>query len=293
MVLAAPAIASLGNFLAARRARVSPADVGIFDAGDSRRVPGLRREEVALLAGVSVSYYTRLEQGQAGHASPQVLDALARALQLGAVEQRHLFTLAEYRPKLASRIVAAEEVAPGYAELMLSLGDTPAMVLGRCRDILAWNPVGHALFAGHIPASAVDHPLDRPNATELIFLDPHTRELYVDWADKAEASVGHLRLLAARAPDDDKLVRLVGRLSVQSPDFIAMWARHSIKTSTSSTYRMQHPLVGRLVVTQQLLTGAEHPEQTLLLCSTQAGSPSAAALQLLARLACEPGKPAG
>lgn len=278
-----PELGSLGEFLSASRARLTPDDVGLGDAG-RRRVPGLRREEIAALAGVSPSYYTRLEQGQALNASPQVIDALSRALLLTEAEREHLNRLASPRYRMGAPVEPAEEtVDAGLAELLDTVGDAPAMVFGRRRDILAWNPSGHSLFAGHLDLHAVDAPATRPNATELVFLDPHTRELYLDWAEKALCSVGHLRILAAQYPNDAQLLALIGRLAIDSPEFAAMWAANTIRPSQSAIYRMQHPLVGRLDVTQQLLTTPQAPGQTLVLCSTPKNSPSTTALRLLAQ----------
>lgn len=238
-----------------------------------------------MLAGVSSSYYTRLEQGQASNASPQVLDALARALNLSQAEHAHLEALGRSGARRATPVEPkAEIVAPAFLELLDSLGEAPAMVVGQRRDVLAWNRTGHALFAGHLDDAAVEHPSTRPNATALIFLDLHTRELYSDWEDKAQASVGHLRILAARFPDDTRLLELIGRLTVQSPEFATMWATNRIRSSASAKYRMRHPLVGNLEVTQQLLTSAETPGQTLVVCTAPARSPSSEALRLLAQL---------
>lgn len=238
-----------------------------------------------MLAGVSSSYYTRLEQGQAANASPQVLAALARALNLSDAERHHLESLGRANSLRHPPIDTEDEVAASaFVELLNSVGVAPAMVVGQRRDILAWNRTGHALFAGHIDPAAVGDPQTRPNATALIFLDRHTRELYEDWDDKAQASVGHLRILAAQFPHDGRLLELIGRLIVQSPEFAGMWAINQIRSTTSAQYRMHHPLVGRFEVTQQLLTSAETPGQTVVVCTAPAGSPSSAALQLLAQL---------
>jgi transcriptional regulator with XRE-family HTH domain len=278
-----PPAGSLGEFLYASRARLTPADAGVAFAG-RRRVPGLRREEIAMLAGVSPSYYTRLEQGQALNASVQVIDALSRALRLGDAEREHLHRLARAGYARTAPVEPEEEtVEAGLAELLDTVGDAPAMVFGRRRDILAWNPAGHALFAGHLNPDDVLGARTRPNATELAFLDPHTRELYVDWQDKALASVGHLRILASEYPTDARLLALIGRLTVESAEFAAMWAANTIRPSQSAVYRMQHPVVGRLTITQQLLTTAQAPGQTLVICSAPKHSPSAEALSLLTR----------
>lgn len=269
----------------ASRARLAPDVAGLEAGAGRRRVPGLRREEIALVAGVSSSYYTRLEQGQALNASPQVIDALSRALQLTEAERDHLRALARARTRQPPTTEPEPEiVGDGLAELLHSVGDAPAMVFGRRRDILAWNVTGHALFAGHLDMQDVEAPRTRPNATELVFLDPHTRELYVDWAEKAAASVGHLRILAAQYPDDARLLRLIGRLGVESGEFARMWASNRIRTTTSAVYRMRHPLIGRLDVNQQLLASSEVPGQTLVICTTPRGSSSREALRLLSQL---------
>jgi transcriptional regulator with XRE-family HTH domain len=278
-----PQTGSLGEFLYASRARLTPADAGVVFAG-RRRVPGLRREEIAMLAGVSPSYYTRLEQGQAFNASAQVIDALSRAMRLSDAEREHLYRLARAGHARTTPVEPAEEaVDAGLAELLDTVGDAPAMVFGRRRDILAWNPAGHGLFAGHLNPRDVGKAESRPNATELVFLDPHTRELYVDWREKALASVGHLRILASEYPSDARLLALIGLLTVESAEFAAMWAANTIRPSRSAVYRMQHPVVGRLTITQQLLTTAQAPGQTLVICSAPKHSPSAEALSLLAR----------
>jgi transcriptional regulator with XRE-family HTH domain len=278
-----PQAGSLGEFLYASRARLTPAGVGLVFAG-RRRVPGLRREEIAMLAGVSPSYYTRLEQGQALNASAQVIDALSRALRLSDAEREHLHRLVRAGHARTAPVEPAEEtVDAGLAELLDTVGDAPAMVFGRRRDILAWNPAGHALFAGHLNPRDVNDARRRPNATELVFLDPHTRELYVDWPEKALASVGHLRILASEYPTDARLLALIGLLTVESTEFAAMWTANTIRPSQSAVYRMQHPVVGRLTITQQLLTTAQAPGQTLVICSAPRDSPSAGALSLLAR----------
>lgn len=235
-----------------------------------------------MLAGVSPSYYTRLEQGQALNASPQVIDALSRAMRLSDAEREHLHRLSRAGDRRPGPVEPEPEtVSSDLAELLDNLGDSPAMVFGRRRDILAWNPAGHALLAGHLDPQAVNAAPTRPNATELVFLDSHTRELYVDWPEKALASVGHLRILAAQYPHDARLLALIGGLTVQSCEFAAMWAANTIRPSQPATYRMQHPLVGRLTITQQFLTTAQAPGQTLVICTAPAKSASAEALRLL------------
>ncbi|MBU2664830.1 helix-turn-helix transcriptional regulator [Actinoplanes bogorensis] len=279
---------TLGEFLQAHRARITPEQAGLSLYGDRRRVDGLRREELAMLAGVSSSYYTRLEQGQSRNASPQVLDALAAALRLDETERLHLHSLASGTsgPRRIRR-PAVERPEPGLLELLGALKDVPAMVVGARKDVLAWNPLGHALFAGHLPADAPSTRSARPNIAKLMFLDPEMRELFTDWEAKAGADVGCLRLFAGKYPDDPALAELVGALAVGSPEFAAMWADHRVTACASSIHELRHPLVGRITVTEQGLSTADTIGQRLVTYTAPAGSPSAEALTLLAQLVGE------
>lgn len=270
----------LGEFLRTRRAGLRPEDVGLASYGDRRRVPGLRREELARLAGVSESYYSRLEQGQSAHASAEVLDAIAGALRLDDTEQAHLRALASGSRGTARRGHVPETAGPAVRQLVAAMGDTPVVVLGRASDVLLWNATGHALFAGHVEAGDSGRPGRRPNLTRLVFLDGHTRELYADWTAKARAVVGTLRISCAQNPEDAALSYLVGELTVKSPEFVAMWADHRLKAGGAATYEMRHPTVGTLHVTQQTLRTEEG--QQVVLATTEAGSPSQTALTLLA-----------
>jgi transcriptional regulator with XRE-family HTH domain len=272
----------LGEFLRARRAQLSPEDVGLTRFGERRRVTGLRREELAQLAGVSVSYYTRLEQGQSVNASDAVLDALAGALQLDEPERQYLRELATRRPQPPRR-PPVERVSPLTRDLMDSLGNVPALVLGRRTDVLAWNDLGHALLAGHVDRTAVDRPAERPNLARMLFLDPHTRDLYVDWHRKARAVVGNLRHVAGRYPEDELLAALIGELSMKSPEFVALWGDHRVKPCEADAYEIRHPLVGTLTITQHNLALARSPEQSVCVVTTTAGSSSADSMELLAR----------
>ncbi|WP_017569286.1 helix-turn-helix domain-containing protein [Nocardiopsis halotolerans] len=274
----------LGDFLRARRARLRPGDVGLTEPPGRRRVAGLRREELARLAGVSVSYYTRLEQGQSVNASDAVLNAIARALRLDEHEAEHLREIAARRPRRL-RQPPPERVDSLTRDLLRSFGDVPAMVLGRRTDVLAWNPTARALLAGHLDPSAPDRAEDRPNLARMLFLDAHTRELYVDWRRKARAVVGSLRLVAGRHPEDALLASLVGELSVRSREFAELWSDHRVRPCEANRYRLRHPLVGELTVTQQLLTVARSPEQSVAVVTTEEGSAAADSLRLLSRFA--------
>ncbi|MFE5813054.1 helix-turn-helix domain-containing protein [Streptomyces sp. NPDC056479] len=272
--------AQLGDFLRTRRSQLRPADVGVPTYVERRRVPGLRREELAQLAGVSVSYYTRLEQGHSQSASPEVLDAIARALQLDESERLHLHDLAgadRHRPR--NRRPAPERVTEAARQLLDVLEDVPAVVLGRRSDVLAWNQLGHALFAGHLDPDGPQGVGERPNMARLVFLDDHTRELYADWPSKARAVVGNLRLVAGQHPQDGALHALVGELGSKSTEFASMWADHQVKPCTVAAYEMRHPLVGNLSVIQQTLSHGPGP--VVIVATTEADSPSRAALTLL------------
>ncbi|GAA4703827.1 helix-turn-helix transcriptional regulator [Promicromonospora umidemergens] len=276
---------TLGAFLRASRARLSPEDAGVPRYGDRRRVAGLRREELSLLAGVSSSYYTRLEQGQSRNASPEVLDALATALQLDDAERAHLRRLATGRgTQRATKRSAPEKADPALAALLGALTGVPALVMGRRSDVLAWNPLGHALLAGHLEPGAPTTPGTRPNMASLVFLDADTRELYADWRAKSRAVVGNLRLTVGRHPEDPELATLIGTLSMASPDFATLWGDHRVRACATADYTLHHPLVGALTVTQQTLRSIDHPDQTLVTHTTPPGTSSAEAVSLLAQV---------
>lgn len=274
--------AELGNFLRTRRARLQPEDVGLVSYGARRRVPGLRREELAQLAGVSVAYYTRLEQGQSHNASDGVLDALARALRLSPDERAHLRDLA--RPARARRrpAVRPDKARPGTLQLLAALGDVPAVALGRRFEVLAWNPAGHALVAGHLDFDSPGRPLDRLNTQRLLFLDPHTRELYPDREAETRRAVAALRMAAGQHPDDQQLAGLIGELSMKSAEFSALWTRHAVSNCSFGVKSFHHPLVGAMELDFEMLQTPDASGQGLLMFTARAGSPSEAALRLLA-----------
>ncbi|MEV0281861.1 helix-turn-helix transcriptional regulator [Streptomyces sp. NPDC050610] len=283
----------LGDFLHARRSQLRPADVGLKDYGDRRRVSGLRREELALLAGVSASYYTRLEQGQATGASPEILDAVARALCLDEAERRHLHDLADAgRRRTPARRPQTEHVGADTLALLHTLEGVPALVYGRRADVLAWNGLGHALFAAHVDFDGPRRTAERPNLARMLFLDAHTRELYADWEAKAKGMVEHLRLVAGRNPDDTLLTSIIGELTVRSKEFAAMWTGHRVQPCAAARHEMRHPLVGTLTVTHQSLVLPQADEQRLTLAVADPGSPSQEALSLLAQATAGTTEPA-
>ncbi|WP_192339514.1 helix-turn-helix transcriptional regulator [Streptomyces sp. VITNK9] len=252
---------SLGTFLKSRRDRVTPAEIGLRTYGTSRRVPGLRREELAQLAGVSAGYYTRLEQGQADTASEQVLDALARVLRLDQVETAHLHNLARHSAKPGLSRPPSEEPHARVLTLLKSLGETlPALVLGRRGDVLAWNRTGHALFAEHISYEAPRDPEQRPSIPRMFFLDPHTRAMHRNWHELARVHVAYLRLTAGRYPTDARLAGLIGELTMHSDDFATMWATGDVADCTVGSMHLQHPTVGAVNVDYQVWLQPESPD---------------------------------
>ncbi|MCT2589722.1 helix-turn-helix transcriptional regulator [Streptomyces sp. N2-109] len=275
----------LGEFLRSRRARLTPGDAGLPTYGGQRRVPGLRREELAQLAGVSPGYYTRLEQNLSPNVSDAVLDAVARVLRLDAAERSHLYTLV--RPQARPRPAAParpERVRPGVRVMIESFGTVPALVMGRFLDVLAWNPMAHAVLAGHLDFAAPDRPADRPNIASLLFLDPRTRELYGDWIRKARATVADLRLISGRWPDHPRLTRLLGELTEGSPEFAELWAAHSVGDCGTDTRTYHHPVVGSMAIRAELMVLPEDDGQRVAVLNAEPGSPSASALRMLAGL---------
>ncbi|MFD4525490.1 helix-turn-helix domain-containing protein [Streptomyces sp. NPDC058470] len=273
----------LADFLQARRGQLRPEDVGLRTYGERRRVPGLRREELAMLAGISAPYYTRLEQGQSRNASREVLDAIAGALRLDDSERAHLHALAR-APRRPSPLVRprVERINPATSALLAAIDGTPAIAIGRRTDVLAWNRPGHGLFAGHLDPGSPDDPGRRPNMARLVFLDAHTRDLYADWPAKARAVVGNLRLTAGKHPTDPLLASLIGELTMRSEQFAEMWADHRVLACDVADYEMRHPLVGTVTVTQQTLQNPQGDGPTLVVATAAPGSPSATALTLLA-----------
>ncbi|MGW7576494.1 helix-turn-helix transcriptional regulator [Streptomyces sp. NPDC054765] len=266
----------LGEFLRACRDVVSPDAVGLV-SHTVRRVKGLRREEVALLAGVSTDYYMRLEQGRERRPSEQVLDALARALRLDEAAAAHLFRLGLPAPQSAPSAPAAE-VSPQLAQLMNHFMDVPACVVSPALDILAANPMARQLYCGF---AAMD------NLQRMIFLDPAAREFYLDWDHAARGVVGNLRALSSPFPDDPRVTEVIGQMSRHSPAFATLWARYEVRPRTSEDKRLWHPQVGELRLHYQAFTVTGAPGQQLFVYSAQPGSPSADALSLLRSLAAD------
>lgn len=255
--------------------------MGLVNYGERRRVPGLRREELAQLAGVSVGYYTRLEQGQSTNASDAVLSAVAGVLQLNDEEWTHLQSLARQKPRPRRRS-RPEHVRPTVRHLVSSFDTVPALVIGRRTDVLVWNRLAHALLAGHLSFDAPDRPGEQPNLARLAFLDPHSRELYADWRRKTRDVVAYLRVSAARSSDDPRLTELIGELSVNSQEFAALWSTHPVRACANNTREYRHPLVGPITLNDESFHLPDDEGQVVIVITADPGSPSEAALSLLA-----------
>ncbi|MEU1017441.1 helix-turn-helix transcriptional regulator [Streptomyces sp. NPDC005898] len=269
--------AELSEFLRTRRARLQPQDVGLPSFGRHRRVPGLRREELAQLAGVSVAYYTRLEQGNGRNVSGEVLDAIARALRLSDAEHAHLTRLAKPKAAKKKRATRQQYLRPALSRLLDSLDGVPAYVVGRRTDILGWNTLAAALFGDWGELA----PKDR-NWARICFLDVRSRELFVDWEHKASDIVSFLRMDAGCYPDDPQLSALVGELSVKSEEFRNLWATHDVREKGHGVKRMRHALVGELTLAYETLRLPDDCDQSLVMYHAEPDSASAQGLRLLA-----------
>jgi transcriptional regulator with XRE-family HTH domain len=251
--------AELSEFLRTRRARLKPEDVGLPQYGRHRRVPGLRREELAQLAGVSVAYYTRLEQGNGRNVSAEVLDAIARALRLTDAEHAHLTHLAKPKQHKKKPAARAQQVRASLRQLLDTMDTVPAYVVGRRSEVLAWNRMAAAVFGDWAELPAAER-----NWARMVFLKPEYRELFVDWEQKAIDIVCHLRMDAGCYPDDPRLSALVGELSVKSEDFRRLWATHDVKEKSHGVKLLHHPLVGELSLRFESFRLADDSEQVLV-----------------------------
>jgi len=270
-------------FLTSRRAKVSPEQAGLPAYGN-RRVAGLRRGEVAALAGVSVEYYTRLERGNLAGASDSVLDAVARALRLDDTETEHLHHLARAagprpaRARARARRDKTPEVRPAIRRVLDSMTGVPAFLRNHRFDILAANPLGIALYT---PLFAANPKLP-VNSMRFTFLDPHAQAFYPDWAHVARPAVAALRIAAARNPDDQQLVNLIGELSMRSDPFRGWWAAQDVYLHRHGTKRFRHPAVGELELAFEVLELPGDEALTVLTYSAEPGTPSGDGLELLA-----------
>ncbi|MEN3537695.1 helix-turn-helix transcriptional regulator [Microbispora sp. ZYX-F-249] len=277
----------LADFLRRARSQVDPARAGLPSDGRVRRVPGLRREEVAFLAGVSTDYYARLEQGRRITPSPAVVEAVGRALGLDDAGRAHLhdligLTTAPVRP----RTRGVQRVRPGLYQLLDALDGEPALVLGRRTDVLAANTMARALFTDFDRL-----PPRQRNYARWMFLDDDARSLFADWDVQARAAVESLRLDAGRDPDDQATVALIADLRERSREFAHWWEQHRVHQRTHGSKRLRHPLVGELTVEYETLSLPGDPDTTLFVYTAEAGSSSKRALELLASWTAE--SPAG
>jgi transcriptional regulator with XRE-family HTH domain len=268
------------EFLASRRARISPESVGLPVAGRKRRVPGLRREEVAALAGLSIDYYIRLERGALTNASDSVLHAIARALQLDAVEQAHLIDLARAdKPSAVSRPRRATPaaIAPQMQAVLDALVGVPALVRSPTLDMIATNSLARALYSGLFTDAR-----RAPNVARFTFLDPRAPEFWRDWNEVADDLTAHLRVAAGANPMDRGLTDLVGELSTRSDPFRELWARHDVRAHGRGTKRFRHPVVGTLDLHYDHLQLAAEPGLTMITYTAEPGTASHDNLSLLA-----------
>ena len=272
--------AEIREFLRSRRARITPEEAGLPAYGGNRRVTGLRREEVAMLAGVSVDYYVRMERGGLGGASESVLDALARALHLEDAEREHLFALARAGGDGRARRSRSSQpgVRPAVRQVIDAITDAPAWIRNGRHDILAMNPLARALYA-----PVLEDPRRPANTTRFVYLEPErARELFVDYDQIARDAAAMLRLEAGRNPHDKRLIELVGELSTRSELFRQRWASHDVRYHRSGRKRLRHPVVGQLDLDFEAMELPSEPGLQLNVYTAAAGTPTSDALKLLA-----------
>ncbi len=264
----------LGDYLRARRGQVGPEAAGVASHG-MRRVPGLRREEVAMLAKVSFDYYVRLEQGREHSPSAQVLESLARALQLDDDARLHLYQVAGLGPG-AEPGATPERLDPQLLGLMDMWPDNPAIVLGRAYDVLAGNRLAYALFEDFRQG---------PNLMLKIFLDPDAQRFYPDWELVAANTVAGFRMLQGNAPHDPRIREILQTLTDRSPEFVRLWERHDARRRRLESKRFHHPAVGELTLRMQAFDVKSSPGQEMIVYRAEPGSSSAEALRSLGDLA--------
>ncbi len=268
------------QFLASRRAKITPQEAGLPAYGGNRRVKGLRRHEVAMLAGVSVEYYAKLERGNLAGASDSVLEAVARALHLDEAERAHLRDLARaanQRSGQAPRRRTARKVRPGVLRLLETITDAPAFVRNGRLDLLAVNDLGRALYA-----PVFENPANRSNLARFRFLDGAASEFYPDWEDSASVTVNLLRTEAGRDPYNPELTELIGELSTRSQEFRTRWAAHDVRLHHTGTKHFRHRVVGELALAFEAMPLPADSGLTLTAFHAEPGSASHDRLRLLA-----------
>lgn len=266
----------LADFLRSRRARLTPGAAGLAADGRVRRVPGLRRDEVARLAGVSTEYYTRLEQGRAGTPSPEVVAALGRALQLDLAEREHLADLLARPTPARCTPTGPQRVRPGLHLMLRTLDHVPAFILGRRTDVLATNRLARAVLTDFDAL-----PVLQRNLARYYLLDPDARARVGDWEQVAAETVAVLRLDAGRHPDDRRLADLVGELTLKSPEFTTWWNDHRVLRRTHGTKHYRHPIVGNLHFSYESFQSPGDPDQTLCVYNPEPDTTTAESLRLL------------
>jgi transcriptional regulator with XRE-family HTH domain len=266
------------EFLASRRAKLTPEQAGLPTFGGIRRVPGLRREEVSLLAGMSVEYYTRVERGNLAGVSDTVLDAIARALQLNEAEHDHLLNLARAAtPAARARRQPAKGIHPSIQRILDSMVGIPAFVQNGRLDVVAANDLGRALYS-----DAFEDPMRPVNFARFAFFNRRSEALYPDWNLAADTAVAMLHAEAGRSPLDKGLSDLVGELSTRSEDFRKRWAQHNVRLHRNGVKSFHHPIVGEIEVHFDALELPATPGLTMITYSAEPGSPSEDSLRLLA-----------
>lgn len=278
---------ALGGFLRSRRDRLSPAEVGLSPGVGLRRTPGLRREELAALAGISVDYYIRLERGSESRPSAGVVDALARALQLDEHERSHLHDLAAH--SLGNQIdpaakAATGAVTDGISRILTALRPLPAFVTNPLGDLLAWNPSGLGLLPG-----IEDWPADRRNITRYAFLHEGARDLYIHWEHQVSGLVSALRRLASTKPEAEDLNQLVTELLHHSPDFTRLWQRYDIEHYAQGQVELNHPVVGRITPEYQVMRLDGTDGLTMMTFHAAADTPELIAFHTLDLVAVQQG----
>jgi transcriptional regulator with XRE-family HTH domain len=278
-----PAANEIADFLTSRRARLAPEDVGFPASGSRRRVAGLRRQEVALLAGISVEYYTQLERGNARGVSDDVLDALARALRLDDAERTHLYDLVRTHTARPTRRRPGQQRVRPSVQRVLDAISAPAILRNGRMDLLAANRLGRALYA-----PIFDSPAGPPNTIRFAFLDPHAPDFFVDWESGVNDCVAILRAAAGRDPYDRDLAQLVGELSTRNEVFRTRWAAHNVTDHRNGFKTLRHPIVGEITLDTEAFELPGDPDQVMTVYTPEPASRSAEALELLASGAATP-----